>query len=97
MQGQEVGKQYIQEPLQNPLGGGTSGDNLTIFEPAKPKTGNYYLNLTTANNNQSYNLDVYFYDRDANVNTSKKELAGNVSLKIYFDKENSINSYVEEI
>ncbi len=68
-----TGSSSIQEPLDNDLGDGVSGEPLNIFYLPKPENDSYNLTLSS-NSDQNYQLDVYFYDEDGNL--TKAEIEG---------------------
>ena len=92
--GSEIGEQSIEEPIANDATGELSGDLLNIFRTDVLATGNYTLNLSPKSDSQ-FEVDIYFYDRNAEVKTENKELTGKNTFTVYFDKEDSKNSYIQ--
>ncbi|PIR79720.1 MAG: hypothetical protein COU25_03850 [Candidatus Levybacteria bacterium CG10_big_fil_rev_8_21_14_0_10_35_13] len=94
---EEKGDSFIQEPLDNDQGDGTSGQPVNMFYFPEPDNGTYNLELSSSSD-QNYQLDVYFYDVDGNVKILN--LNGFVSefnddsFEIDFDKLLSDNSSI---
>jgi len=92
--GNEIGKQHMENPLEHPETGELSGDPVNIFSLDDPDTENYILTLTPTSG-QEFQMDIYFYDRDAEVKIENRKLTGESTFKVYFDKKDSNNSYIE--
>ncbi|GEM_PF-2699608 len=89
--GELVGESFIQQPLENEeTPGDFSGDSVRIFYLPDPESGDYQIVLSS-NLVKNYLLDVYLYDKDANVDV--KHFSGIVgsqdedSFKIEFNKD----------
>ncbi len=63
---EEEGESFIQEPLDNDQGDGTSGQPVNMFYFPEPDNSTYNLELSSSSD-QNYQLDVYFYDNEGDV------------------------------
>lgn len=64
-----VGESFIQQPLANDNHPSQTNSPIQIFYLPKPNGGNYTLQLSSSNK-QNYNLNVYFYNVDGDVNST---------------------------
>lgn len=98
--GNVVGSSYIQDPIKDPMGSIVNSKGpVKIYYYKKPTSGQYTLRLTGQTN--SYILEKYLYDVDANVSktTSTGGLGNGATdtYKIVFDKQSSASSTIAEI
>lgn len=99
--GNQIGKQFDLYPLSSDSeNGGTSGEILKMFYFDQPPSGNYTVRLS-ATDTQSYQLDAYLYDQNAEVKmfTIKGVVGQNDSdtVNLTFDSENSQNSQTSRV
>ena len=99
--GNTIGEQFIQQPLiDDHNGSGTSGSPLKIFYLKKPTNGQYQIELTSPST-QNYDLKIYLYDKDGNVNIFNQSILigqnSSESFSINFDPEYSDNSSAQKI
>ena len=94
---QPIGEQFDLYPLGADGENGESGETLKTLYLDKPLGGNYAIGLS-ATTLQSYRLDIYLYDRNAEVKMFT--LTGQVSpgdqddIFFYFDLDNVQNSRI---
>lgn len=97
--GNEIGDQFIQEPLINDATGQTGGSARRIFYVQKPPSGNYQL-IISAPTTQEYKINIYFYDQNGNVNVSEQTGITGLNLDqeiLNFDQTNSNNSRAQKV
>jgi len=82
--GNPIGEQFLQQPLINDGNNQPSGEPLKMDYIQKPSSGEYQINVNTSNAN-NYNLGVYLYDKDGNVNVE------NIPLILNSNKPASVN------
>lgn len=92
--GDIVGESFIQQPLKDPVSGKLSGPSVRELLFADPKSGKYRL---TTNSSGNSTIEVYLYDRGAEVNIKRLETMGKNTYLINFDKESSKNSTVSPL
>ena len=90
-----VGENFVQEPINNPLNSVQINLPIKIFYLPQPTDKNYKLKISSFTD-KIYNLGVYLYDRDGNVNILNQTGFTNPSKSdnytIKFDKQTSTNS-----
>lgn len=90
--GIQLGDVVLEEPISDPAGEATSNaEALNSLYYQKPESGTYYLRLSSP---ESFNADIYFYDREGRENVKNIKGVGNEDYVIKYDKENSSNSTV---
>ncbi len=99
--GNPVGEQFIQQPLVNDGNiNQKSGSPLKFFYFKKPPSGQYQVELTSPET-QDYDLKMYLYDKNGNVNIfNQSGLIGKnspESFSINFDPQSSDNSSTQKI
>jgi len=97
--GNNLGEQFIQQPLINPENHQPAGDPIKIDYFQKPQSGEYSLTLTS-NTTGAYDVNIYSYDKDGNVNTQDFPVVLHAKnsgvLVINFDNQNSNKSEVKK-
>ncbi|MCL5432978.1 MAG: C39 family peptidase [Patescibacteria group bacterium] len=96
-----LGVQFTQQPLVNDSDNSkTSGKPLEILYVQKPDGGDYQVYLT-AENLKIYELKIYLYDQEGNVNIKNQkgilDPAGQDIININLDKNDSSNSSIKKI
>lgn len=90
-----VGENFIQQPLVSDDNSAQSNSSIKIFYLPKPQTQDYHLTISSSID-KVYDLHVYLYDQDGNVNVlDQNGLIGpdrTDNFTISFDKQNSSNS-----
>jgi len=87
--GNQVGEEFLEEQLTDPIDGIPSGPPIKILYFKKPDTQDYKLFISSLNPKQ-YNIEIYLYDINGEVNkTETKGVTGGVSdiLTLKFDKD----------
>lgn len=96
--GELIGESFIQQPLENDeTHGDFSGEALKIFYLPDPESNHYQIVLSS-NSVKNYLLNVYLYDKDANVGVKQfSDVVGSQdkdSFKIGFNKDDVEESSV---
>lgn len=96
-----LGDQFIQQPLANDSDNTkTNGPPIKIFYFQKPDDGNYQIFLTS-NNRKLYELKIYLYYRDGNVNLQNQkgviDPSNQNTFNLIFDKQDSNNSSLKKV
>jgi len=96
----EIGFLVNEQPLEDPsLEASSSAEPVSIFYVQKPNSGKYRIEVQGDIGNK-FDLDLYFYDHDANVRIFNLEDDFSDSMRIYeidFNKEDSAESAIQEI
>lgn len=86
-----VGDRFLQTPLVNDSTNQPGGIALQMLLLQKPTDSNYKLHLTTTNSGEK-NINIFFYDKDGNVNEQSITFFLNTSseqiVDINFDTDN---------
>lgn len=87
-----VGEEYIQQPIQDPLGSSDSDSPVKIIYYPQPQTDTYRINVVSVGN-QAYELDSYLYDENGEVNaasfTGILDETTEESFTVEFDKNDA--------
>lgn len=90
--GNIVGEGFLQQPLDEDGGSSNSVEGMNFYYIPTPLPGSYSVEVSS-NNQQSYNLEGYFYDEDGEVNKKDESgIATETSKDIYiieFNKQDS--------
>jgi len=93
--GNNVGQTFTQQPLVNPETGKQGGDPIKIDYIQKPQSGNYQLALNS-NKSGVYDIKLYSYDVDGDVNTENFSIVSNPgkdnAIDLSFNNQNSNKS-----
>lgn len=94
----EIGDQYIQEPIVDPSGQASSnGGAVKMLYFQKPSSGNYSV-VVSSNSSKGYSLQSYEYDKNGNVKQGNfNGVVGSSDTDTYnvnFNKDNSNNSTI---
>lgn len=93
--GNNVGESFIQQPLVDDLNPSNTNSPIQILYLPKPLTGNYQLSISSTNDKQ-YDLNVFLYDKNGNVNTLTQSgmIGSNISntFNLTFNREDSNSS-----
>lgn len=94
--GNEIGEEYLQEPLINDETNESSEKPIKILLAPKPSSGKYTLNIT--GNNGKKDFQIYMYDQEGNLKFMKQtiNLKNNKlqNINIYLDKNHIRNSSI---
>jgi len=93
--GNNLGEQFVQQPLINPETNLPGGDPIKIDYFQKPASGNYYIQLSS-NKTEVDDVNVYSYDKDGNVNVKDFPIMSHTGknniIDINFNSQNSNKS-----
>lgn len=74
--GNVVGESYTEQPLQDDIGGGTSGQPIKVYLVPKPANGEYFVTVSSSST-QKYTLQSDIYNQNAQNTTG--DFSGTVS------------------
>jgi hypothetical protein len=100
--GDTIGDQFIQNPIIDPKTGNPGGNPSLNDFFRKPPSGNYTVTITDPGKDpQNYKLDLYLYDKDANM--ALKKIQGIISsgkqdnVNIKFDHDSVNNTQADRV
>ncbi len=93
--GNTVGETFLQQPLIDELNSSNTNLPIRILYVPKPPNGNYQLLISSSNNNQ-YDLNIFLYDENGEVNTLTQSgfVGPNIpnTFDLSFNRQDSNNS-----